>query len=824
MFLYRLFAVVCLSLVSAYSEGWAAGEAGPRAGGVAGRMTLVGPGVTPRIFVGAGATESEKFAADELSAYLEKMSGRSVAVHSGETVPTPGAGAPLILIGHQPANADLHPERMGVEESVVSVEPGRVRIVGGAAVPVVAVAGNTAKPVRTTYVQDRGTLYGVYSLLDELGVRWYRPEPWGEYVPTTVKIDLPLGKTTFKPAYKYRYGLGNYQDKAAQTPEQTEWMSRWLVRNRMSVGQARYGGAYRTAFQHNYQYLVPHAQYFKAHPEYFALIGGVRSENPRAQLCLSNPEVQELVAEKTIAQARQNPQQSVFSLDPNDRTLWCECAQCKAMDDPALLTPAGKVSMANRVAAFNNIVARKLAAAMPGAKVGWRAYAMHTETPTIVTTFEPNTAVEATAFAGTYSDYSRRLLDARSKQNAAFVKVLRGYGTRTELLVHDYYSGYAWYGPLPVLSTMKDRFSHYRDFKVQGVSTEAHPSWGPQGIAHYFFARLLWDPDLDLDQELAAYCRNYYGPAAAPMLAYHRLLDGAAQQGPRFGSGGSYLAALFNDGLIAKMTPLMVQARAAAAGREPFARRVEGDWAGYEVARLVAVARGAKRRQQPEQALAAIEQMKSLVLSYKDGSVFDNSPAIFKYVTGAMLTTSALDAVGKQDGALKAYTETRLLQPLDDGWRIEGDARGDGLARGVAKPDFDDARWQPATATQPWQEQGFPHFAGVMWYRRKLTVPAMEAKQRVLLAFGAADGDAVVYLNGVKAGEHLLGVDNGGWNQPFVVDITAALRAGAKNTIAVSVTKKDGNGGIYQGVDLWQGVPQAGSSPAGAPQAVWQDF
>lgn len=783
------------------------------------QLTLISPNVTPQIIIAATATESEKYAAKELSDYLEKISGKPIAIHTGEVTAPATAQTPLIVIGHHPQNADLHPETLSEEESVISIESNRLRIVGGRLEPVVSISGSDQKPVRTTHVQDRGTLYGVYDFLDQLGVRWYRPDPWGEYIPTLATITLPLGKKNSKPAYKYRYGLHTYQDKKYQTPEQAQWMNQWVARNRMGVAQPQFGGAYRTAFQHNYQYLVPHEQYFKTNPEYFALINGKRSDYPRAQLCLGNSEVQNLVTAQIIAQAKKNPQQNIFSIDPNDRTYWCECELCRAMDDPALLTPAGKVSMANRVAAFGNIIAKKLAAEVPNAKVGWRAYAMHTETPTKVRQLEPNTAVEATAFAGMYSDYSRPLLDPKSKQNAAFVKVLEGYGPLTELLVHEYYSGYAWYGPLPVLSTMKDRFSQYRNFGVQGVSSESHPSWGPQGIAHYFYARLLWNPDLDLDKELEEYCRNYYGPAAAPMLQYHRLLEEGAQKGPRFGSGGSYLAALFSESLIARMTPLIEQAKSVAV-TEPYRRRVEGDWAGYEVARLIAQARNAKRRHQPEQALQAIEQMKQFVLSYKEGDVFDNSLAIFRYVTLTMLTTSALNDLEKQESPLnKDYLETRLLQSLDTGWRLNSDPTGDGFQRGVATNEFDDSQWQAATVTAPWQEQSFPNFTGTMWYRRGITVQATGSKQRVLLSFGAADGDAVVYLNGTKVGQHLLGANNAGWNQPFIVDITKALRPGAQNVLAVQVTKKDGNGGLYQGVDLWQGTPKNANN-----NNDWQDF
>jgi hypothetical protein len=65
----------------------------------------------------------------------------------------------------------------------------------------------------------------------------------------------------------------------------------------------------------------------------------------------------------------------------------------------------------------------------------------------------------------------------------------------------------------------------------------------------------------------------------------------------------------------------------------------------------------------------------------------------------------------------------------------------------------------------------------------------------VQLAFGACDESADVYLNGERVGGH----DQGevGWDQPFAVDLTGKLRAGA-NELAVRVLDRTGPGGIWK--------------------------
>ena len=71
-----------------------------------------------------------------------------------------------------------------------------------------------------------------------------------------------------------------------------------------------------------------------------------------------------------------------------------------------------------------------------------------------------------------------------------------------------------------------------------------------------------------------------------------------------------------------------------------------------------------------------------------------------------------------------------------------------------------------------------------LWYRREFKIPKSEASEigKLLLNFGAVDWHAVVWVNGLKVGEHRGGYD------PFSFEITKALkRDQAKQEIVVSV-------------------------------------
>jgi hypothetical protein len=159
---------------------------------------------------------------------------------------------------------------------------------------------------------------------------------------------------------------------------------------------------------------------------------------------------------------------------------------------------------------------------------------------------------------------------------------------------------------------------------------------------------------------------------------------------------------------------------------------------------------------------------------------------------GARLRTmSPADAA--RAAALTQHPGAKVLLTLDSKWRfINQDSD-------YSKSTFDDSAWKFIDATDTWQSQGFPNYHGVAWYRKNFSVAAPAAK--VLLFFGAVDGDAVVYVNGQKMGEHQLGSHGEGWDQSFEMDITSQLRTG-KNAIAVQVSKNDHASGIYNGVAL----------------------
>ena len=73
-----------------------------------------------------------------------------------------------------------------------------------------------------------------------------------------------------------------------------------------------------------------------------------------------------------------------------------------------------------------------------------------------------------------------------------------------------------------------------------------------------------------------------------------------------------------------------------------------------------------------------------------------------------------------------------------------------------------------------------------LWYHRKVSVPASWKGKNVLLHFGAVDHEAVVFVNGKKAGEHKGSYDS------FSIDVTEFLKKGENDLVVAVYDPNDG--------------------------------
>ena len=138
---------------------------------------------------------------------------------------------------------------------------------------------------------------------------------------------------------------------------------------------------------------------------------------------------------------------------------------------------------------------------------------------------------------------------------------------------------------------------------------------------------------------------------------------------------------------------------------------------------------------------------------------------------------------------------------IKSGWKLK---IGDSASWSAVT--YNDAGWQAANVSLPWEEQGYPHTDGFGWYRLHLRIPS-SLKQNAFLKdslhfdLGYLDDGGEVYLNGVmvyknwktgdiKNGTYCAGSFSLAANDP-------AIHWDGENVLAVRLFDTGGVGGLY---------------------------
>ena len=102
------------------------------------------------------------------------------------------------------------------------------------------------------------------------------------------------------------------------------------------------------------------------------------------------------------------------------------------------------------------------------------------------------------------------------------------------------------------------------------------------------------------------------------------------------------------------------------------------------------------------------------------------------------------------------------------------------------------------------------------WYRKTFTLPVADKGKALWLDFDGIYRDSIVYLNGVKLGEHLCGYT------PFHYDISQAAHYGAANVLAIQTNAQKQEGWWYEGGGIYRHVWLNVASPVHI--APWGSF
>ena len=350
----------------------------------------------------------------------------------------------------------------------------------------------------------QGTIYATYALLRRMGLRLY---PWRNF--GVVEICAPPEDGRLKPLamaskpFFSRRALLGYLDTGRWGASLREYglgEFRFVQDHEYFKGKGWLGG------DHTAPYLVPMAKYYDTHPEYFAMKNGQRipkdTENARVALCLSNPEVHRIAAERALEWMAIQHQRRFFHVTDGD-TGQCRCAECTRLDpDPDSYT--------DRYLTWVNSVARETKEKYPNNVILALAYADATRPPVRVKP-ESNVVV---MYCPWY--WTSRTTSATSWANPLNVTAMKEF-MAWAMLFPDQMGLYDYPGSWVYGQAERIKFLAKHDARV------FYSCGGHGDLYQWVNARLLWDPFLNTEDLVDEFVGAYYGPAAEPLRCYFQL-------------------------------------------------------------------------------------------------------------------------------------------------------------------------------------------------------------------------------------------------------------------------------------------------------------
>lgn len=384
----------------------------------------------------------------------------------------------------------------------------------------------------------RGTLYGVYAFLEDLGCQFVEPEI--EDIPRVHRLAWGGRNREERAAFPLRNVFRNILHVSktdpftALDPSLTLAEIDWLAKQRLNhyefyVDYNRYDlwekhkepilsalldrGFMLEVTHHSIHYFCPPTAYFDFGgfgPSTYTSVHPDWHEGVYWHTHVEKPAIQKVLIERLLAYVQRNPEIDIVGLWP---------------DDGPMAVPYRGLSATDGHVKFWNIVGRELANAFPQKRLGIIAY-LELKTPP--QRQKPGRNLHCW-FCPIERNYMYPLTDAR---NRAFVGWLKGWIRQMPPRAVATFDYYGWQSePTPFRHLMQQDFALYQDLGLGGVYTWAGFTTNILGndycraLDMVSAARLLWNPTCDLTPIAESWARNVFAEAAEPVLELRRLLE-----------------------------------------------------------------------------------------------------------------------------------------------------------------------------------------------------------------------------------------------------------------------------------------------------------
>ncbi len=744
------------------------------------------------VVVSAEAGEWEKRAADDLSRYIELLSGAKVPVAN-----KPGEGINL-FVGQAAIAAD--PSLKAALAKVTKPQP----VLRADAI----VLRRAGQRVFLAGTNDESHYYAVSELLKRWGCRWYLPTEFGECIPEQPHLAINELEYAYAPPFEIRkYWISWVGD----TSGQAEFMQRNYFNN-------------------------------ESVPNGHALAQFVSELIPAGKTMFNVPIAEEATADHVAAKLSERfakgerimlgMEDGIYDSDsPRDKEL------IAGLKDKYFLSE----SLTDPFFEFYNGVAKRLLKQHPNsqAKIGFLAYANITIPPQRkIVAEKPLVAY----LAPIDIDPIHGMDDPRSPPKQELKEMLKRWAEvmQGRLVIYDYdQSMLVWRDiPNPSHLAFQQDVKQYRDAKILGVDTESRNAIATTFLNLYFRGQLCWNPDFDVDAELSAFYPAFYGPTAAPMEAYWTAIYDAWQRTLVSEHEYPVIPAIYTPQLLKTLrghletaekmiAPLAAKANASR-NEKLFVDRIKFTRLSFNVLENYVAMQHAAATEidysqavaAGERALAAREQLTAMngtFTTYK--TIGEHGPAWFP--GEVQQYRDLLQLTNGTKGTLLLKT------PLE--WAFRRDPHDSGVAGNWAAktPDLtwwksqkdagtfeshqhNPGHWELMRTDLYLQAQGlitpdFHSYTGHGWYNTTVTLNENQLAGNVHLMFPGLFNECWLYVNGHLV-QHRPQKDVWWYNDykfEWDVDIRSALKPG-ENTIVLRYSNPHHFGGMFRRPFLYQ--------------------
>ena len=734
-----------------------------------------------RTLWGAGTPEQKvRLAANDLQAYLEKISGAELPILS-DAMKINLLGQPVIYVGESNMTKLLKLKYPAGVTKDFNEDGYTVYCKGNT----LALVGNDAGPYH-------GTEYAVFDLLHRLGARWFMPTAYGEYLPSLQTITVNDMNVTERPDFRQR---GWWQNGTA---EMQALDAEFRIRNRM-----QFNPPLIVAGDGSLRQWMPDAELLKTKPELFAKQAD-GSYSPH-MINLTHPDTPRLVAEKMKAEMKQQvekgvliPQVSIAPDDgaPIDYTPETIKTNSGFTELAGRLNVPTEVSISEEWFRFMNKVAELVAEDYPNALILTNGYSNRNIPPEGIE-LHPNLGV---MYAAIWADVLHPYNSPKSWQtNAKGAIMKRWCELNSRVYIYDYDMQMLVTGitPVPQVHNMRVNMPLMKQWGLAGFWSEARTTWIEEGIpTKYLRSRMMWDADLKVDAVLDEYFAAWYGNAAKPMKAFWGALEMAMESTDLLGHEDRVLPFVYTPELIIRLELAVREAEklpADARTREHvkidrlILEHLKAYLAMHDAEFDGKYAEAAKQGEAMWAIRGQLQKISPFLCINSETNKYLNSGETYWGVQDRIRHYRKVDDMltGKT-GKLVAMAprQTKFRLDTTDLGRIDR----------WQDPDFNRKGWQTVDTCKPFYlqvpgglgERNFP-YQGYMWYVFELNVPASAKGKPLTLYSPIVVDDAWVWVNGTFAVRR-------GHIEPYCrpaelqCDVTDLVQPGKKNVIAVRVS------------------------------------